>query len=132
MSGSDAIEQLNPEQQQAVIALLNEPTMRKAAEVVGVHEKTIQRWMDDPTFDAALRHARLLQFKQAMSVAQKYAPTALGVLVSIATDKNVAASARVSAAAHVARISRETIELDDLAARVKMLEQAQRAQGGRR
>lgn len=131
MSVNADIETLAPNQQQAIIALLNESTVKRAAEVVGVNEKTIHRWMDEPAFDAVLRHSRQQAFKQAMSIAQKYAPTALGVLISIATNAKLSPSARVAAAAHVARFSREAIELDDLAARLQQLEQAQRASGGR-
>lgn len=120
---------LSPEQEAAVVALLNETSVARAAAACGVGERTLYRWLDEPQFGEAYRKARRENFKQAMGIAQKYAPTALGVLVTIATDPRISAGARVSAAAHVARFSRESIELDDLAARVQALERASKGAG---
>jgi predicted site-specific integrase-resolvase len=125
-----SLDSLDPQQQMAIVALMNETTVRKAAEVVGVHEKTLHRWLEDPAFEAVYRRVRRDAFKQAISQAQRYAPVALNVLVQIAADAKAPHSARVSAATGVLKFGRESLELDDLAARVEQLEQAAKAPPG--
>ncbi|MBL9032100.1 MAG: hypothetical protein JNM80_10395 [Phycisphaerae bacterium] len=115
---------LNPAQEQCIVALLNEPNIRRVAEVIGVNEKTVHRWLDDPVFNAAYRKARREAFKQAVGMVQKYTPVAVQTLASIAVDKSAPHSSRVSASTALLKFSRDSIELDDLAARVETLEQA--------
>ncbi len=128
---ANTTDNLSPQQEAAILALLNELTVAKAAEGAGVSERTIYLWLDQPAFEAAYTKARRQHFRQAIGISQRYTSTMLSVLVSIATDKNIPAGARVAAATQVAKFSREGIELDDVIARVTALEQAQRAQGGR-
>ena len=49
---------LTPKQEQAIVALLNEPTVTRAARALGVNDRTLYRWLDDPTFSGAYRRAR--------------------------------------------------------------------------
>jgi hypothetical protein len=118
------LDQLHAKQQDAVVELLNQPTVRKAAEAVGVNEKTVHRWLRDPTFSAAYREARRLAFRQAMSLTQRYAPIAIQTLAKVMTDEKAPAGSRVSAAEAILRFSRDSIELDDLEERVAALEAA--------
>jgi len=113
---------LTPKQDQAIIALLNEPTISKAAGALGVSERTIHRWLEDETFHQAFRKARREAFAQAIAVTQRYAPMAVHALAKVMTDGSVQASARVSAATALLRFSRESIELDDIAGRIEALE----------
>ena len=69
----------------------------------GVSERTIHRWLDNPAFALAYRHARRKVFAHATA-------------------------ARVSSACAVLEFGRESIELDDLAARLEAVEQAQARQ----
>jgi histone H3/H4 len=115
---------LTPKQEQALIALLNEPTIERAAKTAGVGERTLHRWLDEPVFSRAYRKARREAFAQAMSASQKYAPVAVQVLAKIMTDATLSVSARVSAATALLKFSRESIELDDLATRVDDLERS--------
>ena len=118
---------LSPEQEEGILALLTEPTVAKAAEKCGVSERALYYWLDEPAFEAAYCKARRKLFRQAMNVAQRYAPTALSVLVQISTDPQAPHGARVAAATNVAKFSRESIELDDVIQRLTALENAQRA-----
>lgn len=115
---------LSAKQEQAIYALLVEPTLAKAAEKVGVNERTLYRWLDDPKFNAAFRAARRDAFAHAIALTHRYAPMAVQALAKIMTDPSCPASARVSAANGILNFARESIELDDLAERVKALEQA--------
>jgi hypothetical protein len=120
--GYDAPSGLTPKQDQAIIALLNEPTIAKAATALGVSERTLHRWLEDETFHRAFRKARREAFAQAIAVTQRYAPMAVHTLAKVMTDTSVQASARVSAATNLLRFGREALELDDLAGRLEALE----------
>ena len=115
--------ELSPDQEKAILALINQPTVVKAAEESGVPQRTLYRWLEDPVFDAAYRKARRQAFSQAISMSQKYAPMALQALAKIVHDESKPTSARVSAASAILKFSRESLELDDLAARLAALEQ---------
>lgn len=115
--------QLTAQQEQAIAALLTEPTVTKVAAVVGVSDRTVHRWLDDPAFSAAYRHARKQVFQQAMSLTQKYVPYAVQALAKVMSDAGAPHSAKVSAASALLKFSREAIEIDDLQARLEDLEQ---------
>jgi transposase-like protein len=113
---------LSLDQQKAVVALLREPTVGKAAESVGVDESTLYRWMREPGFNKEFREARRDSFRHAIGLCNKYAPAAVQALMKILQDPAAAHSAKVSAASALLKFSRESIELDDLAARIEALE----------
>ena len=115
---------LTSRQQQAVEALLREPTLTRAAALAGVHERTLRRWLAAAAFRAAVLRARREAFAQAVGLTQRYAPVAVATLVKVMNDATASASARVAAAAVLLQFGREGIELDDLAERVEALERA--------
>jgi hypothetical protein len=51
-------EKLSGKQEQAIQALLACPTIKKAAEQVGVNESTLRGWLKRPVFAAAYREVR--------------------------------------------------------------------------
>ena len=73
---------LSPEQESAITALLNEPTVAKAAATAGVGERTLYRWLGEPAFASAYRSARREAFTHAVSLTQRYAPVAVQALVN--------------------------------------------------
>jgi hypothetical protein len=106
----------------AVEALLQQPTIARAAASVGVHERTLRRWMATPAFRTALLEARRAAFGQAIGLTQWYAAMAVATLVKVMNDPASPAHCRISAAAVLLRFGREGLELDDLADRVEALE----------
>ncbi|CAG1010296.1 hypothetical protein PHYC_03826 [Phycisphaerales bacterium] len=119
------LEGLTANQEAGLLALLSEPTVLKAAEKAGVTSRTIYSWLNnDERFAKAYRAARRQFFVHAMTLTQRYAPMAIQALAKIMTDPSCPAGARVSAANGILNYSRDSIELDDLAERVKALEQA--------
>ncbi|MFO0858008.1 MAG: hypothetical protein U0640_11690 [Phycisphaerales bacterium] len=114
-----------PKQDQAIVALLAEPSIARAAVVVGVSERTIHRWLEDDMFARAFRKARREAFSQAIAACQRYTPLAVHALAKIVTDGSVQASARVSAASALLKFGRDSIELDDLASRIETLERTE-------
>ena len=128
-----APDNLSPKQERAIIALLNEHTVSKAAAAAKVHEKTVYRWLQEPEFASSYRRARREAFGQAIALTQRYAPLAVNTLAGVMMDRKAGYSAKVTAATAMLRFGREGIELDDLAARIDTLEAAQAEQlsGGR-
>ncbi len=128
---NEAPHNLEPKQEEAIIALLNAPTVRQAAQVAGVGERTLHRWLvEDQAFIAAYREARRVVFAQAIAQTQRLLPLAVNTLGQIMADKSAPHSARVSAATAVTKFSRESIELDDLAERLAAIEQQVQASQG--
>ena len=117
-----AIDGLTAQQGQAIVALLNEHSMSKAAQACGVSESTLHRWMDEPAFRNAYRKARRDAFSQAVALTQRYSMMAVNVLGKVMTDPQSPAATKVSAASTLFKFGREGIELDDLAARIEALE----------
>lgn len=118
------INELTPKQEKAIIALLNEQTVTKAAEAAGIGQRTLYRWLDRPAFSKAYHKARRAAFSQAIGLTQRYAPLAVNTLAKVMGDPDAPSSSKVSAATALLRFGREGIELDELAARVEALEQA--------
>lgn len=113
----------------AILALLTEPTLSRAAEIAGVCDKTLRRWLQEPAFLAEYRRARREAFAQAIAVTQRYAPAAVVTLAKIMGDPNAPYPSRVSAATSILKFSRDSIELDDLAARIEALERGAASPG---
>ncbi len=120
--GSD--DHLTSKQHEAIIALLTELSVPKAAVKTGIGERTLHRWLREPKFSAAFRKARREAYGQAIGLVQKYATMAVNVMVRVMADSASPAPSRVAAAATILRFGREGIELDDLAARIDALERA--------
>jgi hypothetical protein len=112
--------------ERAIIALLAEATVKKAAEVAGISEATLHRWMDDPDFDRAFKGARRKVLAHAISLSQKYASLAVNFLGRCIQDPAAPYPSRVQAAQAMLKFSRESIELDEMQAKVAALEAAQK------
>jgi hypothetical protein len=122
---------LSARQGTAVDALLQGHPITHAALSAGVNERTLRRWMRRPRFQAAVMAGRREAFGQAIGLTQRYAPVAVATLVKVMNDAGASANAKVAAAAVLLKFGREGIELDDLAARVEVLEQALQPHPGR-
>lgn len=120
--GLNLTDGLSPKQESAILALLAQPTVLRAAEAAGVAESTMHRWLCEPAFASAYRAARRRAFAQAVAVTGRYAPLAVQVLAKIMADERAPHSARVQAAQAILKFTRESLELDDLAERVEALE----------
>jgi hypothetical protein len=121
---SDAADGLTGRQAKALEALLQEPTMARAAAAAGVGERTLRRWMSEQAFRDAVFRARREAFGQAVWLTQRYAAGAVATLVKVMQDAAAPPSSKVAAAGMLLKFGREGIELDDLAERVEMLERA--------
>ncbi len=107
----------------AIAALLSEPTVRKAAEVAKVPERTLYTWLKHPAFAAEYRAARREAVSQAIARTQQFSSAMVNVLLSIAGDSKKPAAARIAAASKALDIAIKSVELEDLAVRLAALEE---------
>ncbi len=113
---------MNAKKEKLLAALLVSPTIEKAAKIAGISEATALRWMKDAEFSAAYRDARREVVSHALSGLQGACGDAVATLRAVACDSTGPASSRVSAAKAILETSIRAVEIDDLAARVEMLE----------
>jgi hypothetical protein len=115
-------EQLTPKQEKAISALLSEPTMKSAAQLVKVSEITLIRWLREDAFRDAYQEARREATKQAIARLQQASSEAVDTLRDVMSRNLSRPSARVSAAKAVLEFSLKAIEIEDLQNRVEQLE----------
>ncbi len=94
---------LTAPQERAIIALLNEQTVGRAAAAAEVGQRTLYRWLKDPMFSRAYREARRDAFGQAIALTQRYAPLAVNTLAQVMMDDGAPSSSKVAAATTILR-----------------------------
>ena len=118
--------------EEAIVALLSQPTVDQAARVVGIAPKTLMRWLQVPEFQAAYRKARREAFGQATARLQQGSGAAASTLLRIMFDKDAPTSSRLRAAESILNHGAKAIEIEDIAARVAALEEATQTPGQKR
>ena len=86
---------------QAILAMLQSPTLEKAAQTVGIHPSTLRRWWKNPEFRRRYEEAKDAAFLQAKGWLQQGCQAAVGTVFQIMRDNQVAASTRLQAAKYV-------------------------------
>ena len=122
-------EKLSRKQEALIAVLLTAPSLEQAARQTGVDPSTAWRWMKLPAFAAAYREAKRELVVHATTLLQRFASTAVGTLVAVATDQNAPASARVAAAKAVSDLAYRGSEIEDIQARLAVLEAGEGGQG---
>jgi predicted DNA-binding protein (UPF0251 family) len=113
--------------EQAILALLEQSTVERAAHAVGIHPSTLWRWLQQPEFKTALCRARQQAFSQAFGRLQQGASAAVGTVFRIMADNRASDSSRLRAAKYVLDKSASMVELDaleDLHQRVTTIERS--------
>lgn len=90
--------------ERAVLALLQYPSVPKAAEALGIHPATLWRWLKNPALQKKLNEARRQQFSQNVGRLQQGCNAATSALFRIMTDEHCAAGSRVRAAESILRL----------------------------
>lgn len=103
-------------------ALLESPTIQSAAKSAGVSDATALRWMKDAEFSTAYRDARREVVSHSITSLQAACSNAVATLCAVCDDTEAPASSRISAAKSILEMAFRSVEIDDLAARVSMLE----------
>ncbi len=113
---------LSARQEQAIAALLIEPTVTAAAAKANVPERTLYRWLDEPAFTAAYRAARRKAVKQTVARLQCASAPVVSLLLQLAASDQTPAMARVAACRAVLDYTFKAVELEDLDERLSELE----------
>jgi transposase-like protein len=118
----DAGDKLTPVQERAIVALLANSTIKRAAKSIGVDETTLWRWLQDKDFHNAYRTARRESVSQAIARLQQASSEAVNTLREVVKDKKQPAPARVSAAKAILEFSMKAVEIEDMAERLAQVE----------
>ena len=110
--------------EEAVAALLSQRNHEEAARVAGVGVATLLRWQKLPEFQAAYREARRAAFGQSIARLQQGTSAAATTLLKTMIDSNTPASVKVRAAEAIFNHAAKAIEIEDIEARVAVLELA--------
>ena len=122
-------EKLSRKQEQAIIALLQMPTIGEAAKAAGIGESTLGRWLQNDEFQERYREAKRQAVAQAVTRLQQVCSEATEALRGVLNDTEAPASSRVSAAKTVLEMAIKGVELEDLAGRVDKLEKLSKERG---
>lgn len=115
--------ELEPKQQQAIIALLTQPTITGAAESIGINPKTLHEWLKQPDFREAYAEARDQTMDQAITRLQQAISKAIDTLIAIMGSDLAKDAARVTAARTILDMAFKAYELEQIAERLTKLEQ---------
>jgi hypothetical protein len=114
---------LNSKQSKAIAALLEEPTIAKAAAAAGVAQATLYRWLHEPAFHRAYMHARWKTVQQSIARVQSFTSEAASVLRNIMNNTALPAYARVAAANSVLKNGQGGVELEDHHERLEQIQE---------
>jgi transposase-like protein len=82
----------------AIACLLTQPSITSAAKALGIHERTLRRWMHSEPFRSAYGEARQQVLVQTIAYLQRSTVEAVEVLLETLRDPDAPAGARVLAA----------------------------------
>ena len=119
-----ATEQLTPKQHQAVSALLSCKTVDAAAVAVGVHIRTLFRWLAEPAFRAALSAAEGDMLDVATRRLLQLQESAIEAFESALSDSEAGHGVKLKAAQSVLDYLLKLRELRNIEHRLSALEQA--------
>jgi DNA-binding transcriptional MerR regulator len=119
-------EKFGRQKELAIAALLAVPTLGEAAQVCGVSERTLRRWLQDEIFAQRYRRERTRMLESAVNLLRRKSMAAVETLTEVADDKQSPAGARVSAARSLIELAIKGAEVQDLEERITELEQVAR------
>jgi hypothetical protein len=117
-------DKLSRKQEQAIVALIAQPTIPAAAGVAGVSDATLWRWLQRPDFLRAYRDARRQVVEQSLGEVQSATSEAVRTLRAVMSDDSAPPASRVAAARAVLDTALRAVELMDLETRIADLETA--------
>ena len=111
-----------------IAELIQQSSIKKAAEAANLGEATVHRWLKDPIFQRCYRTARQQIVELSISQIQKASTEAVDVLREILHDNTAPTSSRVSASKIILELSLKGLEITDILGRLDSLEQAMSTQ----
>lgn len=113
---------ITPKQDKALLALMSETTIGRAATKGGIGERQLHRWLDEPAFAREYARLRREATQHAVARLQNVAGHAAAVLVALFADASIPPPVRLAAAKTVLEFALKSVELDDLNMRLTALE----------
>jgi hypothetical protein len=113
---------LNIRQDSFLKALLQAGSVNEACEMAKINRSTGYKYLKDKTFMAEYRKLRREAMQQVTAQLQKSSEQAVKVLHEVMLDPDNAPNARVTAAKNTLDIAYRSLELDDLAERLEVVE----------
>ena len=113
---------------QLVVAMLQQPTLEKAAEAAGISVTTAWRIKKTPEFKKEYRMARRESYSQSIARLQQASSAAVSILLKTMVDPSAPASCKVRAAFIVLSLTVKGIEVEDIEARISDLEDTMTSQ----
>jgi hypothetical protein len=107
--------------EQAVAALLAEPTIEQAAQKVGIGEQTLKNWLKRPEFQRIYSRARHVALGHSIARASGACGKAMDALIEL-VGPSAPASVRVQAAKVIMEITAKHTHAMDVLARLNELE----------
>jgi len=120
------LESIDVKQDHALIALLEQPSLSRAAEVAGIGKSTLFRYMQDDDFRKQYMAARRDAVSQAVGRLQRSMTRAVDALDEIVGDRQAPPYARIVAARAIITQAIKGVEVEDLLLRLEELEEADR------
>jgi hypothetical protein len=111
------------QREQLILALLQQPSLEKAAAAIGISTVTAWRIRNTPEFQREYRQARREAFAESIARLQHASGAAVSTLLKVMVDQESPASSRTRAADSVLRHAANAAELEELEARIQRLEQ---------
>jgi hypothetical protein len=121
-----SFDRLTPAQQDGILALMSEPTVKLAAVKAGVNAHQIYRWLSQPDFNLAFREVRWAALRLAITSLAKSASVAATRLLLVAREGQYEKN-QVEASKVILEYAFRGVELEELAGRIAQLEAAQAA-----
>ena len=109
--------------EELIIALLQQPSLEKAAASIGISLSTAYRMRRRPEFQAEYLQARREAVWQAIARLQQGCNAASSTLLKIMLDSNSPTGSRVRAADRVIEHARKLMEVEDVEVRLQRVEQ---------
>ena len=92
-------------QSKAIVALLSGKTNSQAAQSAGVTERTIYRWLSDPSFRSELSEAERQMIESATRQMSSLQEKAINILEQLLESQDVSPHTRLSIANSILRLS---------------------------
>lgn len=113
---------LSRKRHQAIAALIEQPTVKSAAQVAGIGEATLIRWMKDDTFKISYRDAKRRIVDLAITKLQRASDDAVQTLLAIMIDADSPPTTRVTCAKAILDMAVKAVEMDDVVSRIEAIE----------
>jgi hypothetical protein len=111
------------QREQLILALLQQPSLERAASTIGVSPVTAWRISKTPEFQQEYRQARRESMEQSARRLQQGCAAAALTLIKIMMDTNNPAASRLRAADSIISHSKSLMELEDIDVRLQRVEE---------